>query len=379
MTGTCLQGARFAAVVASPRTAWVFAELADGEGAVTTVEITLGDCSRQVAKVLAELVGALREREPAGESQVAERLGLTPERLERNVVLATAVSALRSAVAQLDAAWAGVSLHRSFGAEATASVELYANINRALHATDRTPADFARAADRAARAGFRSFKCAPFDEVSSALLPDRILSAAAPGLARVRAVRSAIGPAARLLVDCHSRFTRATAPAVADRLAQAGVGWFEEPVQPRTAAADLAAIARQAPMPVAGGESGYGAAFFDRLLEAGAVSIVMPDIKHCGGVGEAVRAGRSALRRGGEFSLHSPSGPVSLLASAHATAAVSGALPLEHAVDEADWRGDLLTPAERIDYGRLHLPPASGLGAALDWPEVRRRGHVWTP
>ena len=379
MTGARLYVGRFAAVNATPRTTWVFAEFADGEGVVTAVEITLGDRSKQVADVLAELAGALREREPAGESQVAERLGLAPERLERNVVLATAVSALRSAVAQLDAARAGVSLHRSFGTEATASVELYANINRALHATDRTPADFARAADRAAHAGFRSFKCAPFDEVSPALPPDRILRAAAAGLARVRAVRSAIGPAARLLVDCHSRFTPATAPVIAAELAQLGVGWLEEPVQPRTAAADSAEIARQAPMLVAGGESGYGAAFFDRLLETGAVSVIMPDIKHCGGVREAVRAGRSALRGGGAFSLHSPSGPISLLASAHATATVPGALPLEHAVGEVHWRADLLTPAERIDNGRLHLPPASGLGAALDWPEVRRRGHVWTP
>ena len=248
-----LQLRRLAAVTATPRTTWVVAELSDGEGAVTTVEITLGDRSAQVAEVLADLVAAVRACAPGGEMQVAGRLGLPPERLERDVVLATAVSALRTAVAQLDAARAGVSLHRFLGAEATESVELYANINRALHATGRTPADFARAADRAARAGFRSFKCAPFDEVRG-IPPDRSTSAA--GLARVRAVRSAIGPAARLLVDCHSRFTAATAPVIAGELAQLGVGWFEEPVQPRTAAAGLAAIARQAPLPVAGGESG---------------------------------------------------------------------------------------------------------------------------
>ena len=379
MTGARLYVGRFAAVNATPRTTWVFAELADGEGAVTTVEITLGDRSMAVVEALAELVAMLREREPAGELQVAERLAVTPERLRRDAVLATAVSALRTAGAQLDAARAGVSLHRWLEAGATESVELYANINRALHATNRTPVDFAHAAERAARAGFRSFKCAPFDEVSAALPPNRILNAAAAGLARVRAVRDTIGPAARLLVDCHSRFTAATAPAIAAELARDGVGWFEEPVQPRTATADLAAIARQAPMPVAGGESGYGAAFFVGLLDTGAVSIIMPDIKHCGGVGEAVRAGRSALRRGGGFSLHSPSGPISLLAGAHATAAVPGALPLEHAVDEADWRAGLLTPAERIEQGRLHLPPGIGLGATLDWHEVRRRGHVWTP
>ena len=103
----------------------------------------------------------------------------------------------------------------------------------------------------------------------------------------------------------------------------------------------------------------------------------MPDVKYCGGVAEAVRTGRSAIARGGGFSLHSPSGPISLLASGHVTAAVDGALPLEHAVHEVDWRADLLTPPERIQGGRLRLTSAPGLGAELDWDLLRRVGTVW--
>ena len=369
---------QLAAVAATPRTTWTFALLSDGEGTATAVELTLGDRSEGVAAALAELLAALRDTDLTSELQVTERLDLPLDRLRRDVVLATATSALRTAVAQLEAARSGASLHRFLGAEPTVSVELYANINRALHATDRTPADFARGAARAVRAGFRTFKCAPFDEVTPAAAPDRILRQAEPGLARVRAVRSAIGTGARLLVDCHSRFTAATAPLIAGELAQLDVGWFEEPVQPRTAPGDLAAIASSATLPVAGGESGYGGDFFDHLLEVRAVSVIMPDIKHCGGVVEAVRAGRSAQQRGGAFSLHSPSGPISLLASAHVTAAVPGALPLEHAVDEVDWRAALIAPAERIEDGRLLLPSGPGLGAVLDWREIRRRGHVRT-
>ena len=401
-----IQLQQFATVTATPRTAWTFALLADGEGADTAVELTLGDRSARVAATLVELLAAAGGADLAGERDVAERLGLARDRLRRDAVLATATSALRSAVTQLAAARAGVSLHRFLGAGPVASVELYANINRALFATDRAPADFARAAERAARAGFRSFKCAPFDEVARSLrdtedhengawsragwppssdqvtpaaAPATVLGAAAPGLARVRAVRAAIGAGARLLVDCHCRFTAATAPPIAEELAQLGVGWFEEPVQPHTAAADLAAIARRVRLPVAGGESGYGRDFFDDLLDRGAVSVIMPDIKHCGGVAEAVRTGRSALGRGGAFSLHSPSGPVSLLAGAHVTAAVPGALPLEHAVDEVGWRADLINPAERIEAGRLLLPPGPGLGATLDWRSVQRHGRTWTP
>ena len=369
---------RCAAVTATPHTTWVFAVLGDGEGTATTVEVTSGR-SQQVVDALAGMVETLGGADVAGEGQVEELLGLTRHRLRADTVLAAAVSALRSAAAQLAAARSGMSLHRFLGAEATAAVELYANINRGLRATDRTPDAFERATARAAREGFGTFKCAPFDEVSPAMAPDRMLRQAELGLERVRAVRRAIGPEARLLVDCHSRFSAQVAPAVARELAALDVGWFEEPVQPTSAADDLAAIARDVPMPVAGGESGYGVEFFDGLLDQRALAVVMPDVKYCGGVAEAARAGRSAIGRGGGVSLHSPSGPISLLASGHATAAVGGALPLEHAVHEVDWRADLIEPAERIEGGRLLLPSAAGLGAALNTEVVRRHGRLWTP
>ncbi len=370
---------RCAAVTATPHTTWVFAVLGDGEGTATTVEVTFSDRSEQVVDALAGMVAALRGTDVADEAQIEALVGLTRHRLRADAVLAAAVSGLRSAVAQLEAARSGMRLHRFLGAEANAAVELYANINRGLRATDRTPDSFERAAARATREGFGTFKCAPFDEVSPAMAPDRMLRQAELGLERVRAVRRAIGPEARLLVDCHSRFSAQVAPAVARELAALDVGWFEEPVQPTSAADDLAAIARDVPMPVAGGESGYGVEFFDGLLDQRAVAVVMPDVKYCGGVAEAARAGRSAIGRGGAVSLHSPSGPISLLASGHATAAVDGALPLEHAVHEVDWRADLIEPAERIEGGRLLLPSAAGLGAALNTEVVRRHGRLWTP
>ncbi len=369
---------RCAAVTATPHTTWVFAVLGDGEGVSTTVEVTSGR-AEQVIDALAGMVETLGGADVDGEGQVEDLLGLTRHRLRADTVLAAAVSALRSAAAQLAAARSGTSLHRFLGAEATPAVELYANINRALRATDRTPNAFARGAARAALEGFEIFKCAPFDEVSPAVAPERMLHQAKPGLERVRAVRRAIGPDARLLVDCHSRLSAEAAPAVAQELAALDVGWFEEPVQPRTAAGELAWIAPQVPMPVAGGESGYGVEFFDSLVGMRAVGVVMPDVKYCGGVAEAVRVGRSAIARGRGVSLHSPSGPISLLASGHVTAAVDGALPLEHAVHEVDWRADLIDPAERIEGGRLLLPPGPVLGAALNMEVVRRHGRLWKP
>ena len=364
---------KFASVTVTANTTWVFAVLSDGEGNSTTVEIG----SRQVAEALKGVASVLSDEEVSDESDIEGLLDLSPSMLRRDPTSGTAVSGLRSAVAQLCAMRSGISLGEYLGAKPTERVQLYANINRSLFATDRTPADFGRVAERAATSGFKVFKCAPFDEVSPPSSPNRILDEAATGLARVRTVREAVGPDATVLVDCHSRFERDTAPLIVDELAKLNVGWFEEPVQPTSDPEDLAAIARWAPMPVAGGESGYGVEFFDSLLDTEAVSIVMPDIKHCGGAVEAVTIGRSTGSKGKGFSMHSPSGPVSLLASAHSTAAVPKSMPLEHAVYEADWRADLITPRERVEDGHLYLTGTPGLGAELSWDLVERFGRAW--
>ncbi len=368
-----------ASVTVTPRTTWLFATLSDGEGSSTTVEITHSGNPRGVSDAIAGMADILRDEEITDDSEIESLLGLTRAELRTDRVSATAVSGLRTATAQLTAMRSGLTLCEYLGGRPTCGVELYANINRALFATDRTPADFGRMAERAARAGFRTFKCTPFDEVSPPSSPDRILDEASTGIARVRAVREAIGPDARLLVDCHSRFERDSAPLIAEELVKLDVAWFEEPVDPESSADDLAEIARWAPMPVAGGESGYGTDFFDQLLDSEAVSIIMPDIKHCGGAVEAVTAGRSAVEKGRGFSMHSPSGPVSLLASGHATAAVRGAMPLEHAVYEVDWRADLIDPPERMENGHLVLPNNPGLGANLNRDLLRRFGRVWGP
>jgi galactonate dehydratase len=130
-------------------------------------------------------------------------------------------------------------------------------------------------------------------------------------------------------------------------------------------------------MPIAGGESGYGTDFFDNLIQGGAVNVIMPDIKFCGGVVEAYKAGKSAIQAGGQISLHNPSGPISQLGSAHVTAAISGSMPLEHAVGEADWREELLSPPERIYDGRLWFPGGDGIGAALNQDVISLKGTKW--
>ncbi len=366
--------AEFAAVEVTPWTEWTFARLHAQSGACADVEITgPGD----VASLIAGQLEFLSGKSIDSETDVPQLLNLDDHRLNGDLSLATAVSALRTGTSIIQAVEDGITLTEALDGDPADSVPLYANINRGLFATERKPADFAKAAERAVGEGFNAVKCAPFDEVSPGGDSAEAAQNAHAGIQRVAAIRDAVGGDLTLMVDCHGRFDVESAVTIAGDLAELGVSWFEEPVRPNTDPESSARIADPVPMAVAGGEMGYGEDIFADLIAMDAVSVIMPDVMFCGGAAVAARSGRASIDAGGRVSLHSPSGPLSLLIGAHVTASVPGAMPLEHAVHEADWRSTLLTPPERLSGGRLHLTSSPGLGAELDWDLLRRIGRVW--
>ena len=365
---------RYASVTVNDRTRWNFAEIGDDQGLTAVVETTSGG---DVASQLTPLMQALAGRPIDDEAEVVRVAGLSVRQVRQDFALATAVSAVRTAIVDIRAQRDGMSLTRALGGGTVPAVELYANTNRHLLTTARRPGDFASTAERAVRDGFRTVKCTPFDEVDPSVPAADLKELARPGIERLAAVRRAIGPDITLLVDCHSRFDLRSACSVAEELAQLDVGWFEEPVNPERDPEVLAEIASCVSMPVAGGEHAYGAEFFQRLVTSRAVEIAMPDIKHCGGVREVVRAATLVAQHGGRTSLHGPSGPVSILAGGHVTAAMPAALPLEFGVYECPWRADLIDPPEHVHDGRLVLPTGPGLGARLNPTALQRHGHTW--
>lgn len=369
-----LHSIELGAVVVTPWTEWAFARFRARNGAFADVEITADD---NVIRLISEQFESIRGTDVAGEADIPGMLGLDDHQPRNDLALATALSALRTGVSIIQATEDGMSLAEALGGEPTGSVPLYANINRGLFATERAPSDFAEAAERATREGFRAVKCAPFDEVISNDDASDAIRQARTGIRRVAAIRDAVGPAVTLMVDCHGRFDIESAVVVAEELAGLGVAWFEEPVRPTEDPLTAAKISARVPMTVAGGEIGYGEETFSDLITNAAIEVIMPDVQYCGGAAVATRSGMAAIDAGGGVSLHSPSGPVSLLTSGHVTASIPGAMLLEHAVREAEWRPDLLSPPEWVEGGHLHLTEAAGLGAELDWKFLRRVGRTW--
>ncbi|MGD2059921.1 MAG: mandelate racemase/muconate lactonizing enzyme family protein, partial [Acidimicrobiia bacterium] len=99
----------------------------------------------------------------------------------------------------------------------------------------------------------------------------------------VRQIRGAVGTDADLLFGTHGQFTSSGAIRLAARLEPFDPLWFEEPVPPDDVPG-MARVAAHTTIPIAAGERLATTTEFARLLEAGAVSIVQPNLGRAGGI-----------------------------------------------------------------------------------------------
>ena len=122
-------------------------------------------------------------------------------------------------------------------------------------------------------------------------------------LERVALAREVIGPGTELYVDANGGYTAGQAVRMADRLAEYGVTWFEEPVSSQDLAG-LAAVRRQVRPDVAAGEYSWSLADSARLIAAGAVDCLQLDVTRCGGITEFLRGSALAAAHNLEVSGH---------------------------------------------------------------------------
>ena len=289
-----------------------------------------------------------------------------------DLVSATAFSAIEQAMWDLAGQALDVPTYALFGGKVRDALPVYANINRATN--PRTPDGFAAAARRAVGDGFRAIKAAPFDGFPPTGSPASAIEAAVDlGIAAMAAMRDAVGSGIDIMVDCHSFFDVDRAVAVSRRLEPQRLTWYEEPVAPERVE-ETVAIRKQIRQPMAGGEVLFALAGFRPLVERHAVDVIMPDVKHCGGLLELTRIGAMADAAGVMVAPHNPSGPVSTAASVHACAGMRNANFVELQYGEVPWRGELLTPPERFVTGQIAVSDRPGLGIALNDNALRRRG-----
>jgi len=267
----------------------------------------------------------------------------------------TAASGINQALYELLAKRENVSVWQLFTEEpARERVPVYSTINRAL--TARTVEDYLSVIAGTRRHGLMAIKCAPFEKVTS---DGDQLECSREGLAILRRIRGEY-PDLSLRIDFHRRFDGEAFMQLLPELDALSPSWLEEPCEYGAVYGD---ITKQTSTPIAAGESYYRREDFEELLDSGWVNIVMPDVKHVGGLGPLLDICQSAARhRDVEVSLHNPSGPVSTLASLHA-AAVSPlitSLEVPFIVDESQ-----VPYRDRLEDGCLQVPDGPGWGIDL--------------
>jgi galactonate dehydratase len=355
------------AVHVNHRGDWIFVRVETDDGLVGWGEASHSGDDAATRRIVDGLAGRAVGRSPFDVEAIVQ----PAEAVRRGIVWSAAASGLEHALWDVVGKAVGQPVHRLIGGRLRDRVRLYANVNR--HVVDRAPAAYARAAAAAVEQGFAAVKCAPFDGVQWQTLdhPDR-RAALRDGLERVRAIRRAVGPDVDLLVDCHWRFDVPTALRVADELAPERLYWLEDP-GPADDPTTLLQIKARLGTRLTGGERLLGRAGFLPLLAGHAVDVIMPDLKHVGGILEAKKIAAMAETHGVAVAPHSPAGPVATAAGAQLCATLPNFLILEHAWGEVGWRSDLVG-GEPIQDGYYVLSDRPGLGIELD--EQLLRAHA---
>lgn len=174
----------------------------------------------------------------------------------------------------------------------------------------------------------------------------------AEDIARVRAVRDAIGPGVKLMADANQGLTEAQAIRLGRRLEPFDLTWFEEPL-PAWDLDGLARVAAALDIPIASGETEYTRYGFRRMLELRSADILMPDLQRVGGVSEFMRVGHMAESHDIAVSSHLfPETSVQVLG------ALSNAIFLEY----MPWFSSLYNETLEFRDGSAAVPERPGWG-----------------
>lgn len=190
----------------------------------------------------------------------------------------------------------------------------------------------------------------------------------------MEAVREAVAMLegrAALMVDANQAWDLARARRMCHRLDAFDIAWLEEPLAADSPPRAWRKLAAESTIALAAGENVRGNEKFARLIGAGSVSVVQPDMCKWGGFSGCLPVARSALAAGRRYCPHFLGSGLGLVASAQLLAAAGGDGMLEMDVNPNPLREALGQPLPRVTAGRFPLPAGPGLGVEPDLAAAR--------
>ena len=193
------------------------------------------------------------------------------------------------------------------------------------------------------------------------------------GVDLIAAIREAVGPDFEILIDCHGRFDAPTAIRLAKALEPYDIFWFEEPVPVESIHA-LRQVRENVGVPICVGERIHTRWEFVPILENELADYIMPDVTWTGGITEIKKIATMAEAYYVPISPHDASGPINVLAGAHAMASVPNHYRVETSRAKLNAYDVFIDHPLDIRGDKIFLSNRPGLGIELDKDYMR--GHA---
>ncbi|HTT39481.1 MAG TPA: mandelate racemase/muconate lactonizing enzyme family protein [Burkholderiales bacterium] len=211
----------------------------------------------------------------------------------------------------------------------------------------------------------------------------RVGDTPARDLARVTAVRKALGENIVILVDANTGYSIADARRVMPQFDELGVGWLEEPF-PAHDYRSYALAATFSSVPLAAGENHYARFEFIRLIEDGSVSILQPDLSKTGGLTEGLRVAHLASAWKLPINPHTSMTGINMAATIHFLAAIDNGGYFEGDVSKNNlFRDELVATPYRVgEDGCVRPLERPGIGVEVnerflqEHPVIEGPGYV---
>lgn len=182
-------------------------------------------------------------------------------------------------------------------------------------------------------------------------------------VARLRAVREAVGADFEIMTDANQCFDVAEAIRRARHFEALDLAWFEEPL-PAEDLGGHARLAASTSIPVAVGESLYSLQHFREYLQRDACSIVQVDVARIGGITPWLKVAHLAEAFDVPVCPH-------FLMELHVS--LTCAVPAARWVEYIPQLDGVTTTSIRIEDGFAHAPATPGIGIDWDWPAIEQR------
>ena len=284
-------------------------------------------------------------------------------------VLTSALSGVEMALWDIKGKALGVPVYQLLGGKVRDSIPCYAN---AWFVGAKKPEEFAAKAAQAVKGGFTALKWDPFGSAWLSLTGEEFATA----MDCIAAVRDAVGPTVKLLIEGHGRFDVPTAIKIGRAIERYDIEWFEEPVPPCDCDA-LLEVKRRTNVCIAAGERLYTRWDFRDVIEKHAVDYLQPDLSHTGGILELRKIAAMAECHFLPVCPHNPIGAITNAATLQIAACTPNFHILETMFNDVDYRATLTTEQSTLENGRMKIPDRPGLG--IDINEEALQSHPYTP